>query len=48
VPLRAALRTLDSTGVQLFDPVNGRGLQLQRADAWKVWRRPRPLIAMLA
>ena len=48
VPLRAALRTLDATGVQLLDPVNGRGLQLQRADAWKVWRRPRPLIAMLA
>jgi hypothetical protein len=48
VPLRAALRTLDSTGVQLLDPVNGRGLQLQRADAWKIWRRPRPLIAMLA
>jgi hypothetical protein len=48
VPLRAALHTLDAAGLQLIDPVNDRGLQLQRADAWKIWRRPRPLIAMLA
>jgi len=48
VPLLAALRTLDSAGLQLLDPVNGRGLQLQRTDAWKIWRRPRSLLVALA
>jgi hypothetical protein len=47
VPLLAALRTVDASGVQLLDPVNGRGLQLQAMDAWKIWRRPRSLISML-
>ena len=47
-PLLAALRTLDSTGVCLLDPTSGKGLQLHALDGWKVWRRSRPLIAMLA
>ena len=48
VPLLAALRTLDSSGLRLLDPVNGRGLQLQAMDAWKIWRRPRSLLVALA
>jgi len=48
VPLLAALRTIDSSGLRLLDPVNGRGLQLQRTDAWKIWRRPRSLLVALA
>ena len=47
-PLLAALRTLDSTGVCLLDPTSGKALQLHARDAWKIWRRPRPLITMLA
>ena len=47
VPLLAALRTVDASGVQLLDPVNGRGLQLHMMDAWKIWRRPRSLVLML-
>lgn len=48
VPLLAALRTVDAAGLSLLDPVNGRGLQLQAMDAWKIWRRPRSLIVGLA
>jgi hypothetical protein len=47
VPLLAALSAVDASGVQLLDPVNGRALQLQAMDAWKIWRRPRSLISML-
>ena len=48
VPLLTALRTLDSSGLRLLDPVNGRGVHLQRMDAWKIWRRPRSLVSGLA
>jgi hypothetical protein len=48
VPLLAALRTLDSSGLRVLDPVNGRGLELQRMDAWKIWRRPCSLVLALA
>ena len=48
VPLLAALRTVDAAGLRLLDPVNGRGLQLQWMDAWKIWRRPRSLALALA
>ncbi|MDP1928722.1 MAG: hypothetical protein Q8K62_09465 [Thiobacillus sp.] len=48
VPLLAALRTLDSSGLRLLDPVNGKGLHLHATDAWKIWRRPRSLALALA
>ena len=44
VPLLAALRTLDSIGVHLSDPVNGKSLFLKRTDIWKIWRRSRTLL----
>ncbi|HEX7972141.1 MAG TPA: hypothetical protein VF501_07995 [Thiobacillus sp.] len=47
-PLLGSLRTLGGPGVHLADPVSGKALHLQRADLWKVWRRPRSLISMLA
>ncbi len=47
-PLLGALRTLGPRGLRLADPVNGQALLLQAHDAWKIWRRPRPLITMLA
>ena len=48
VPLLGALRTISPQGLRLLDPVNGKALHLQRADTWKIWRRPRNLISMLA
>jgi len=47
-PLLGALRTVGPQGLRLVDPVNGQSLLLQAHDAWKIWRRPRPLISMLA
>lgn len=47
-PLLGALRAIGPQGLQLLDPVNGKTLRLQRADAWKIWRRPRSLASMLA
>lgn len=47
-PLAAALHKLGPEGLRLIDPVSGRGLTLRRADAWKLWRRPRKLASMLA
>lgn len=47
VPLLGTLRTAGPQGVRLLDPVNGKALHLGRADAWKLWRRPRKLISML-
>jgi hypothetical protein len=46
-PLRANLRRMGPQGLRLLDPVNGRALHLHARDAWRVWRRPRRLIAML-
>jgi hypothetical protein len=46
VPLLGSLRTLGRPGLCLADPVSGRILHLQRADYWKIWRRPRRLNAM--
>ena len=45
VPLLVALRTVDSKGVHLSDPVNGKSLFLKRTDAWKIWRRSRTLLS---
>lgn len=47
VPLLAALRTVDSNGLQLSDPVNGKSLFLQRTDTWKIWRRSRNLLSFM-
>jgi hypothetical protein len=47
-PLLASLRSLGKPGLRLLDPVGGKALQLQRADRWKIWRRPRPVGAMPA
>jgi len=30
-------------GLRIVDPINGRGVHLRRADAYRFWRRPRPL-----
>ncbi len=47
-PLLGALRAIGPQGLQLLDPVNGKTLRLQRADAWRIWRRSRGLASMLA
>jgi len=44
-PLLAALPTVDSTGLQLSDPVNGKSIFLKKTDTWKIWRRPRNLLS---
>lgn len=44
-PLLGALRAVGPQGLQLSDPVNGKTLHLQRTDAWKIWRRPKNLLA---
>jgi len=46
VPLLGALRRIGPQGLQLTDPVNGKTLHLQRADAWKIWRRPKKLLSI--
>lgn len=46
-PLLATLRTRGRSDLRLADPVSGKALHLRRADAWKLWRRPRSLISML-
>ena len=48
VPLLGALRTVGAPAVHLVDPVNGQALHLSASDAWKIWRRPRQLLSMLA
>ena len=30
--------------VRLLDPINGKSLDLNKLDCWKIWRRPRALI----
>jgi len=42
-PLLAHLRGHPSA-VRLVDPVNGKSLDLNKLDCWKIWRRPRALI----
>ncbi len=46
VPLLGALRRIGPQGLQLSDPVNGKTLHLHRADAWKIWRRPKKLLSI--
>ncbi|HMM47576.1 MAG TPA: hypothetical protein PKC12_06295 [Thiobacillaceae bacterium] len=48
VPLRAALRGAASHGLQLMDPLGGRSVHLTAGDAWRLWRRPRPLTERMA
>lgn len=43
VPLARGLNRLGPADLHLLDPVHGRSVLLRSADAWKVWRRPRPL-----
>jgi len=47
VPLLGTLRKIGPHGLSLIDPVNGKKLTLHASDAWKLWRRPHPLISML-
>lgn len=46
-PLAARLSRLGPAGLQLVDPVSGKGRNLVRASAWKVWRRPASLDSAL-
>jgi hypothetical protein len=46
-PLLATLHTRGRSDLRLADPISGKALHLRRADAWKLWRRPRSLISML-
>jgi hypothetical protein len=47
VPLLDAIRSIGPQGLRLVDPVNGKSLQLQRTDAWKIWRRRQSLSSAL-
>jgi hypothetical protein len=47
VPLLGSLRRIGPQGLRLLDPVGGQALHLHARDAWRFWRRPRPLISML-
>ena len=47
-PLARQLRRSGPSGVQLADPVNGKTLRLRARDAWRVWRRRRPLASLLS
>jgi hypothetical protein len=47
VPLRQQLRKIGARGLQIIDPVHGRALHLDSRDAWRVWKRPRPLRAVV-
>jgi hypothetical protein len=47
-PLARDLRRTGNRGLRIVDPVNGRGLALRPADAWKFWRRPRDLLSRIA
>src|SRR5512138_1128378 len=46
-PLRRNLHRLPCSCAHIIDPANGRALLLRRADAWKIWRRPGTLQALL-
>lgn len=47
-PLAAGLRRIGHQGLRIVDPISGRGQELRRADAWKIWRRPRNLVSGVA
>lgn len=47
-PLAGALRHIGNQGLRIVDPISGRELALRRADAWKIWRRPRDLASGIA
>ncbi len=46
-PLAGTLGRLEAAGFSMVDPIAGRGLHLQRRDAWKFWRRPVKLASVL-
>jgi hypothetical protein len=46
-PLLNSLRSMGPQGLRVLDPVNGKALHLQRADAWKLWCRRRSLSSTL-
>lgn len=48
VPLLGMLGKTGPHGLQLNDPISGKGLRLHARDAWKLWRRPQDLASMLA
>ena len=47
-PLLRNLHRLPRSGAHLVDPINGRAILLRRTDAWKIWRRPHSLQALLS
>lgn len=47
VPLLRLLRKAGPQGIRLLDPDSGKALHLAASDAWRVWRRPRSLVARL-
>lgn len=42
--LRTRLRSVGPHGLALLDPVHGKMLGLAARDAWRIWRRSRPLL----
>lgn len=46
-PLLASRRLAGGSDFRIVDPVSGKALALRKGDAWKIWRRPRRLEAML-
>ena len=42
-PALAYLRSGKTASLRILDPVNGKALQIRRADTWKLWRRKRRL-----
>src|SRR5512143_3340454 len=47
-PLLRNLHRLPRSGAHRVDPINGRAILLRRTDAWKIWRRPHSLQALLS
>lgn len=47
-PLLESLGGLRLATLALSDPINGSTLHVNRGDAWKLWRRPRNLHAVLS
>lgn len=47
-PLARARGQLGVAGVSLLDPIAGRGVRVQRRDAWMFWRRPASLASLLS
>ena len=46
-PLLSLLRKAGPQGIRLFDPDHGKSLHLAARDSWRIWRRPRSLLARL-